>query len=212
MVEYRSITSALRTALTSDQVVPLYLIEVGFDSGTVRMWNGWGDITAGGYVWTGTGTLLEIGTAEETSEVRAAGMQLTFSGIPSAWLSTMLAEDYQGRTVKFYVGALDTSDGSVVSTPVLIYRGKLDVVVIDDEGETASIAATVESSLIQLEHARRRRYTDNDQRAFYPNDGGFKFVAAIQDVQIVWGQASPTDGSTGLAAAMQKVANDGPLY
>lgn len=190
----RSITAANKAALTAQQVMPLYLVEAQFDSGTVRYWNGYTDLTALGETWLGAGNLMSVSAVEETSEIRAAGMQLGFSGIPTAMLSVVLAEDYQGRPVNFYLGALDTATGAVVADPMLVFNGRIDTMPIVEDGKTATIVASVESRLIRLEQASRRRYTHEDQQVDFPGDLGLQHVAAIQDVQIVWGVASPSSG------------------
>lgn len=66
----------------------------------------------------------------------------------------------------------------------------MDVMQIDDSGETARITISVESKLIDLERSRERRYEDADQRIDWPSDRFFKFVPSIQDAEIVWGRTA----------------------
>ena len=63
----------------------------------------------------------------------------------------------------------------------------MDVMTIDDNGETANISLTAESRLIDLERARERRYTSDDQKVRHPNDTGLDFVASLQEKEIAWG-------------------------
>ncbi len=186
----RTISAGLSTALQADRVYPLLLAEMIFDSGDLRLWNGVGDLTALGETWTGTGLMLSISPMEETTEIRATGVNIALSGIPSALVSIALAEDYQGRAASVYIGALDASSGAVVTDPIKGFSGLIDTMPIDDSGETATIVVAVESRLIRLEDAARRRYTAQDQRVDYPNDTGLDHVTAIQSVQIVWGVES----------------------
>lgn len=187
----RTISAALKTALTDNRVYPMLLAEMLFDSGALRLWNGTGDLTALGQTWTGTGLILTISPMEETVEVRAIGVNIVLSGIPSAVVSIALAEDYQGRPASIYVGAFDASTGVVITDPIVAFRGNIDTMPIEDSGETATIVIAVESRLIRLEKASLRRYTAQDQRVEFPSDRGFDHVSAIQDVQIVWGVNSP---------------------
>ncbi len=187
----RTISAALKTALQADRVYPLLLAEMLFDSGALRLWNGVGDLTALGQIWTGTGLMLSISPMEETAEIRATGVNIALSGIPSEVVSIALAEDYQGRSASVYVGAFDASSGVVVTDPIKGFSGLIDLMPIDDGGETATIVVAVESRLIRLEEASRRRYTAQDQKVEFPNDTGLDHVASIQDAQLVWGVASP---------------------
>jgi hypothetical protein len=75
----------------------------------------------------------------------------------------------------------------VVGTPYLAFSGRLDVPVIDEAGDTATISISYESRLADLDRPRIRRYTDQDQRAEYPNDGGLRYIAGLQDKQVTWG-------------------------
>ena len=193
----RTISAALLTALSAERVFPMILAEGIFDSGALRVWNGTGSLDALGETWVGTGLMLSISPIEETAELRAAGVNIGLSGIPSALVSIALAEDYQGRPARIYIGAFDDSTGAVIVDPIKVFEGRIDTMPIQDSGETATIIITVESRLIRLESASRRRFTVQDQKIEFPNDKGLNHVAAIQDVQIVWGAPSPQLGSLG---------------
>lgn len=187
----RTISASLSTALQADRVYPLLLVEALFDSGALRLWNGDGALTALGETWTGVGLMLSISPIEETAEIRATGVSIRLSGIPSAIVSIALAEDYQGRVARVYVGAFDASTGAVITDPILALQGSIDTMPISEGGDTSTILVNVESRLIRLEKASLRRYTAQDQKVEFPLDTGLDHVAAIQDVQIVWGAASP---------------------
>jgi hypothetical protein len=63
----------------------------------------------------------------------------------------------------------------------------MDVMTIDETGETCSITLTAENRLIDLERPRVRRYTSEDQKSLHPNDKGFDFVNSLQEAEIKWG-------------------------
>ena len=64
----------------------------------------------------------------------------------------------------------------------------MDLMSIDDSGDTANINVTAESRLIDLDRTRERRYTSEDQKIDFPNDKGLEFIADLQDKEIVWGR------------------------
>jgi hypothetical protein len=80
------------------------------------------------------------------------------------------------------------SNGSVVANPWLVFEGRLDVPIIDEQADTCSIAITYESRLIDLTRARSRRHTDQDQQAEYAGDLGMEYVASLQEKEIPWGR------------------------
>lgn len=181
----RSITSSMLAQLQAKEVELFLAIKLSFDTGTIALWTGYGDITFGSQLYTGAGTLLGFSAIRESSEIIASGAQITLDGIETSIVSLALTENYQGRQAVIYLGAL--SNGSVVADPTLIFDGRMDVMSIEDNGDNCSISLTLESRLIDLERARVRRYTPEDQKINYPNDKGFDFVSDLTDKVVKWG-------------------------
>lgn len=183
----RDLSTSMQNVSTSVQIRPLILVEAEFDSDTVRLWSGRGDLQWNSHTWAGAGNLLNISPIHETSELRADGAAIQLSGIPQSLLSLALQEDYQGRTLRIYLGAF-TDAGEVISSPVVMFSGRMDVMTIDETGGTSVINISVENRLIDFERTRTRRYTSEDQKIDYPNDKGLEFVTSIQEVEIAWGR------------------------
>lgn len=181
----RDLTTAMQTEVGQSEVQPILLFEGSFISGSVRTWTGYGSLTWAGVSWTGTGTLMGVSAISETNETSANGATVTLNGIPSDLISLALSECRQGATGKIYLGLFDS--GLLINDPILIFSGKLDIPSITDEGESAQISITYESRLIDLERARVRRYTPEDQKQLFPDDLGLDFVPAIQDRKVLWG-------------------------
>lgn len=183
----RNVSQDLIDATSAAVVQPILLVEAEFDSATTRMWSGIGTLDWNGHDWIGGGTLLNIDAVEESTEVRAIGTRVSLSGIPSELISLALQENYQGRTLTVYLGAFDSS-GDIITSPIIIFSGRMDIMTISEGGSTATIDVTVENRLIDFERTRERRYTSEDQKIEYPNDKGLEFVSSIQDIEIVWGK------------------------
>lgn len=175
------------TAFTADSLQPFLAVDLDFDSGNVRMWNGYGDLVIDGESYIGAGTLLAISSIEETGEIAARGVTMTLSGISSEIISVALAENYQNRAARIYIGSL-AEDGSASSYQ--LFGGRLDVMTIEESGETATVSATAESRLIDLERPRARRYTSEDQKSLYPGDLGLDYVNDLQDKTLDWGKST----------------------
>lgn len=186
----RDITTDVATASTAVQVEPVIFCYLDWPSAAVRLWTGTGPKTWDSQTWLGTGLMGAVSPIEESTDGSATGISLTLTGIPSDLVSTILNDDYQGRTATLWLGFLDSS-GSVIADPVQIFSGKMDVASIDDEGETGTITLTVESELVDFLRSRERRYTHEDQQIDYPGDLGFEFVSGLQDKSVSWGKASP---------------------
>jgi hypothetical protein len=182
----RDLTAGVITQLQAASVEVGVLFEGEFASGWVRLWSGVGTLSWDGKSWSGVGTLLGISGIDETNEIRASGLTVSLSGVPSDLLSAALGDARSGKTGRVYLAFF--SGGSIVADPILQFEGRLDVPAIEDGPETATISISYESELIDLERARERRYTPEDQAIDFPGDLGFDYVAALQDAQITWGR------------------------
>ena len=62
----------------------------------------------------------------------------------------------------------------------------MDVMIIEDNGETCIVNLTVESRLIILDRKVPLRYTQETQNSLYPGDTFFSTVASLQDKKVDW--------------------------
>lgn len=191
----RDLSGAVATAVAAATVRPVVFYEGVFATGTLRLWSGVGPFQWNGQTWTGAGEMLDVSPIEELSDVRAAAFHVSLSGDAGAILSINLGAARNGLPGKVWIGFFDAA-GALIVDPFLAFQGRFDVPEILDEGARASIQARYESRLIDLDRPRIRRYTDEDQRLDYPNDPGFEFVPALQDVEIFWGRSAPSDAGT----------------
>lgn len=168
----------------NDELRPFFGVELSFDSGTLRFWNGYQSITVAGDSYTGAGNLLSISTIEENVEIRANGVSIELNGIPSDIISIALNESYQNREAKIYTGTV-AEDLTVQS--YLAFSGLMDTMTIGEDGGTARISLAVENQLITLERTRELRYTSREQKRLFSGDKGLDFIDNIQDKQIQWG-------------------------
>ena len=186
----RTLTSAMIAACAAQQVAPAYFVELIFDSAPLRVWSGRGNITWSGRTFTGTGDFGGISEIEESGKVAANGIELSLSGIPSSMISLAMAEPYRGRRVYVWLGFFNTTTWALIADPVAVFAGRMDTMRIKDSGETATIALSCESKLIDMQRARERRYTYEDQQDLFPGDKGFEYVAGLQEKELFWGRES----------------------
>jgi len=179
----RDIASVIANALGDEVIEPFFAIDLEFDSGTLRFWSGVGTKTINGEDYIGAGAFLSISDIEETAAISAAGATITLSGIPSEVLSIALAEPYHNRACRIYFG-LAGSEADMA----IIFVGTMDRLDIEEGAETSVIQLAVENKLLDLERARVRRYSDNDQRSRFPGDRGLEFVESLLTREILWGR------------------------
>jgi len=173
------------TQFNNDELAPFVGVELSFDSGVLRFWNGYEDITVDGAQFIGSGNLMTISGVEESGEIAARGIEMSLSGISTEIISIALQENYQNRRVRVYVG---TIDADLTTDAYIVFSGRMDVMSIEESGETSSISLTAENRLIDLERPRSRRYTAEDQKNLFPGDLGLDYVNDLQDKTLEWGR------------------------
>jgi hypothetical protein len=120
----RELTALYRAIADSPSVSPVMLMEALFDSGYVRLWNGYGDITFDSNTYTGAANLIGVTSPKESVSLRANGVQVQLSGIPSDTVSLALAESCQGRPITIYLGFVSTDPDQVIEFDVTVSGGK----------------------------------------------------------------------------------------
>jgi hypothetical protein len=181
----RAVSAANAGQLTATLVRPVFLVSLAFANETVYAWTGVGNLVWEGNTYLGVGQLGNVSPIVEGSEVSAQGITLTLSGIPANLLSDSLTEIQAGNLAQVYLGFVD-QNGVLVDDPIPAFIGLLDQPTIDASTDTATIAITVENRMSDMNRARGGRYTDQDQRSRYPNDGSLKYVHFLQDSRIGW--------------------------
>ena len=184
----RDISTLVQNALDDEVMYPFFAVELLFDGAqTLRLWTGVGTLSYDSNDWFGTGSLLQIDTVEETSEIAAKGATITLSGVPNEVLSLALSEPYQGRQAKVYFGVhIDGESDSASMTEV--FAGYMDQMNIEENTEASTIQLTIENKLIDLERPRTARFTNAYQKYLYPDDKGLEFVESLQDRYLYWGK------------------------
>lgn len=187
----RDITTAFKNAIEGSVVKPIVGVELEFSDGTLRFWNGYGNLTmtAGGSskVFAGAGDMLGVSEIEESSTLSMSGVTLTLAGIKSSIIATALGANYTNRKGAIYLGLFDTSN-NVIADVYTIFKGNMDVMNIQEGADTCLITLKLESRLITFEKASNRMYTLEDQKVDFPNDIGFEFIPDLQDKEITWGK------------------------
>jgi len=173
--------------ITGQHLRPAFFVQMHFASGDSFVWSGYGTVNWNGHDFVGLGTLGQISTIEESSDIKANNLTLTLSGIPSDALAQAMGETRQGNPVTIWFGCLGDNN-NVLADPIKSFAGRMDVPLIEEGSQTSTISITVESILVDLQRSRLRNYTHEDQQIDFPGDLGFEYVPGLQDWNGVWGK------------------------
>lgn len=206
----RNISSELVEEYSSGNVYPALLAELFFDSQTLGMWSGYGDLEWKGFNFIGGGNLIGISPVKETQDSSAEGIVCTLTGIPSSLISLSLNERVTGRPFRLYIASVNTKSsvlteddadkgyiltetgGKIIlenqftTEPYRIFSGLMDVLEFSDNGDTAAIRLSVENVLIRGRSSKVSRYTPEEQKRKYPSDMGLDLINQLQDREVVW--------------------------
>ena len=186
----RTLSGSMATEVAKASVAPIVFVELDFDSGFVRCWNGVGPITWNSETWIGGGELMAISNIEETQDIEATAVALTLSGVPSTLVSIAYADFSQGRPVRVWLGMFELATGAIIADPIQIFAGRMDTISDQDSGETATITVSAESNLADLDRLRVRYFTDQDQRRLFEADFSFRYMPSMQDRPVHWGKSN----------------------
>lgn len=182
----RELTNDFLNKINADSLSPAIFIKFEFINGTVNLWTGYNEIAFNGEVFIGSANILNIEPIQETQEIKASSVSFRFNNLNSALTATALTENYQGRPVTMWFGVLN-DNMQIISSPYQLFKGRIDVIHFNDNGENSDFIVQCESNLIDIRKVRERRYTDEDQKIEYESDKGLEFISKIQDIEINWG-------------------------
>jgi len=183
----RGLSASMESASGAQVVRPILLFEAQFDSGTLYMWSGVGDLSYGGHTYAGAGSLISVDVISEVNGTQSTGITVQLSGIPDSLITNAMTENYQERLAIVTMALLDENE-SIIASPVVLFSGPMDALNIQDSGNTIVLNMSIENRLIALETPRISRYTDEEQKIRYAGDKGFEYVNSIQELPILWGK------------------------
>lgn len=187
------------SALSAPVVRLALFVQLTFGDNVYYLWNGLGNIAWNSMTFTGVGSLGEISEISEDSNVEAKNVVISLSGIPSSLVMEVAYEVRVLGTCNIWLACYN-ADGSMISTPVLSYQGKMDEPSMTDDGQTCTCSISLENVLVDLNRPVYRRYTADDQKmdlaatltrlglSSTTVDTGFSHVAGLQEQTTFWGR------------------------
>ena len=182
----RAFEAASAAAFASPHVTILTFAYLDFSSGIVRVHNGIGTYTWGGFDWLGVGDFGAVSALEEGSDVSPYGVTLTLSALDPTLVGVAMTEDYYMRDAILYIGAL-SADDELLNTPLQMWAGHMDVMTVSagvQSGDTITLQC--ESELAAFDRSSNLKYTTQALQAEYPGDVFFDFLPKIAGAKIKW--------------------------
>ena len=185
----RGMSASVKTEIAKPANRPCHLVSLHFDSGTTYITDYHRKLTYDSNDYLAFGSLLGATDIEETSELMVSSMTLSMSGIDQTMISAFLSDDYIDRTVKIYKAHINDS-GAVIADPILIFEGRMDEPVIEEDPDagSSSVQLKVTNQFTDFLRKPGRHTNHEEQQVHFPGDMGFEFASEIiKDIK--WGRA-----------------------
>lgn len=185
----RNLAAAVETASKAERTSWVYLVELDFSSGFVRVTDAPFDIIHQGNTFLGIGDFGSVSSVEETSEGRVNQVTLTLTGVKTSMASIALNNDWRWRRGTIWKAFLDDQN-AVIGTPHLRFQGWMDQMPVTIGKDTSTINLTLTSRVANWENAHDNpRFDDADHQSRRPGDKFFEFMPEIaRGKEVFWGQ------------------------
>lgn len=182
----KTYSAAVRAALSSGNLALVQMAHMAFPSGTIALnqstWNlTWAGVTYSGAY--GLGAVSQI--TDKPGEVQGVTLQLNGGDPLRVALALDGAGEVQGTPLKLRTALIETSTYTILDAPI-DWTGKLDTMSLSEDGDTATISVTAESSAVDLLRGTPSAYSDADQKALYATDKAFEFLVSQAGQRKVW--------------------------
>lgn len=189
----RDLTVAQKTAADGKHRKTAPLLELLFDSGTLRISLAQWDIVVGAITYSRLNSLLEVQPLQESSG-SIEGFNFTLSGLDPAIIVIATQEQYRGRIVRLMKVYLNADTNAVIGAPSVRWVGRMRSMAIQETNDKCTVALAAEHYEAELTRAAPLRFNDSDQQRLYPGDLGCQYVEEMVDKTLVW----PARGLSGI--------------
>lgn len=138
--------------------------------------------------FTSVGQFLGFSAIEEQRLFTTNEVTISLSGIPAfetgdSFIADILQYDYVDKDVRIYRSFFD-KDEHIANGDFLIFSGRVDAPVIeDDPADTTTVATTCSSHWVDYERTNGMITNDNRQTALYTGDRAFQYAnQVIKDI------------------------------
>lgn len=183
----RELTKSQIDAMNASHVRPFTIVSLDFPDGPVRATSLPFDITLEGQIYYGVNELGYVSEIAEGLEQRSYGVNVTLTGIPSAFCNYISEQKVQGRVMRIGCGFLN-ADEQIIGDTLWVFVGRMDTLTMK-VGKETSVSIAGETLLIDWERPRIRKFTDMDHQSAYPGDRGLEHVAEVASKELAWGRA-----------------------
>lgn len=183
----RGLDSTLLAHLEGDTFEVGSAVSVTVGGTTYRYTNFPFDITYDSNTYVSDAVFLGIGSIEENVDLVINNCSLAFSALDSAFVTTFGNTSVINAPVQIDMVFLDPTNKSVIGSPIVMFKGKVQNYTITDAQTEAILSLLVTSIFVNFDRANGRRTSLSNFQQEHPTDTGMEFShESFED--IAWGR------------------------
>lgn len=182
----RTVSAAMITALESDGFIMAHLIYLDLGTG-LRLTDHASDIVYDSNTYDASPYVLEVGTPNESRDLRVNQLGIQLSGVGQAYQSIFLTNNWVGRQAKIWRVVMNDG-GSIVGTPLVIFDGQISNWQFSEGSSKSTVTVSLSSHWADFEKKKGRLTNNNSQQFYFDGDLGFEYAAhTVRDLK--WGRS-----------------------
>ena len=186
----RSLTTAVKTELATNDIRPIHLITLGFTSAvniTDCSFSITSSVSGSSVTYNASDFILGLSNFSEETELSKSSIKLNLSGADQTFISTVLNENVINDSVTIFRGFLDSTN-NLIADPFLLYKGQIEEFNIQESDTESVVGLSIVSHWADFEKKNGRKTNNTSQQRFFSGDVGMDFSSqTVQDIK--WGRA-----------------------
>ena len=185
----RSLTTAVKNELATNDIRPVHLITIGFATPvniTDCSFSLTSSVSGSSVIYTSSDFILGVSNFTEETDVTKTSLTLTLSGADQTFISTCLNENVVNDSVKIFRGFLNDSN-ALIADPFLLYDGQIDTFSINENQNESTVNLGIVSHWADFEKRSGRKTNNTSQQRFFSTDVGMDFSSQTV-LDIKWGR------------------------
>ena len=186
----RSLTSAVKTELATNDIRHVDLITIGFGTPvniTDCSFAITSSVSGSSVTYSASDFIMGVSDFTEETDVNLSPISITLSGADQTFISTVLNENVITDTVTIFRGFLNDSN-TLIADPFLLYKGTIDNFAISESDTSSIVNLDIVSHWADFEKKSGRKTNNTSQQRFFSTDLGMNFSSqTVQDIK--WGRA-----------------------
>ena len=185
----RSLTTAVKNHLATNEIKPVHLITIGFGTPqnlTDCVHDLTSSVSGSSVTYSSSSFLVSYPEVSEETDIGKSSISITLSGADQTYISLALAENIVNDAVTIYRAFLDANN-AIIADPFLLYKGNIETYTIVETDDSSVLNLNIVSHWADFEKKSGRKTNNTSQQRFFSSDVGMNFASETV-LNIKWGR------------------------